>query len=356
MGNVQARTEFVERRVGDRRISERGASVLVKADAKAATALQLGPVAKYLDAEDTIEVCVNRPGEVLVETRKGWVKHAVPELDYVRLERLAMAVASLTDQTWSPLMPVLSGTLPDGCRLQIVGPPAVAPGSMSLTIRKPSTSAFSVDELDSMGLFAETEVMGAVDKSDRLGQLLSKQQIAEFLKTAVRRKQNIIIAGATGSGKTTLSKALIAEVPLDERILTIEDTPELVVPHENRVAMYYAKGMGKKLGPKDLLESALRMRPDRIFLAELRDGTAFYYLRSVNSGHPGSITTVHAGSCAFAIEQLTLLVGESDGGARLGRDDTRSMLMQMIDVVVQCKRQDGKFLVTEIDFIGGRRA
>ena len=351
MGDVPARTDFVERRVGERR-----GALLPKADARAATALQLGPVARFLDAEDTIEVCVNRAGEVLVETRKGWQTHAVPELDYVRLERLAIAVASLTDQTWSPVMPLLSGTLPDGCRLQIVGPPAVAPGSISLTIRKPSMSAFSVDDLDRMGLFAETEVMGTVDKTDRLGQMLSKLQIAEFLKAAVRRKQNIIIAGATGSGKTTLSKALIAEVPLDERILTIEDTPELVVPHANRVAMYYAKGMGKKLGPKDLLESALRMRPDRIFLAELRDGTAFYYLRSVNSGHPGSITTVHAGSCAFAIEQLTLLVGESDGGARLGRDDTRSMLRQMIDVVVQCKRQDGRFLVTEIDFIAGRRS
>jgi type IV secretion system protein VirB11 len=346
----QLKTEFVERRVGDRR-----AAVPVKADARAATALQLGPISRFLDAEDTIEVCVNRAGEVLVETRKGWITHSVPELNYVRLERLATAVASLTDQSWNPVMPLLSGTLPDGCRLQIVGPPAVAPGSISLTIRKPSTSAFSVDDLDRMGLFAETEVMGTVDKTDRLGQMLSKREFAAFLKLAVRRKQNIIIAGATGSGKTTLSKALIAEVPLDERILTIEDTPELVVPHTNRVAMYYAKGMGKKLGPKDLLESALRMRPDRIFLAELRDGTAFYYLRSVNSGHPGSITTVHAGSCAFAIEQLTLLVGESDGGARLGRDDTRSMLMQMIDVVVQCKRQDGKFLVTEIDFIGGRR-
>jgi type IV secretion system protein VirB11 len=345
------KTEAVDRRVGERR-----AVVPVKADARAATTLQLGPVATYLDADDTIEVCVNRPGEVLVETRKGWVTHHVPELDFVRLERLAIAVASLTDQTWSPVMPLLSGTLPDGCRLQIVGPPAVAPGSISLTIRKPSMVALSVDDLGRTGLFAETKVLGTVDPADPLGQLLSQREIAAFLKSAVRRKQNIIIAGATGSGKTTLSKALIAEVPRDERILTIEDTPELVVPHANRVALYYAKGMGKKLGPKDLLESALRMRPDRIFLAELRDGTAFYYLRSVNSGHPGSITTVHAGSCAFAIEQLTLLVGDSDGGARLGRDDTRSMLMQMIDVVIQCQRQDGRFLVTEIDFIGGRRA
>ena len=143
------KTEFVDRRVGDRR-----ASVVPKADARAATLLQLGPVATFLDAEDTIEVSVNRAGEVLVETRKGWLTHALPELDFVRLERLAIAVTSLTDQTWSPVMPLLSGALPDGCRLQIVGPPAVAPGSISLTIRKPSTAAYSADDLDRMGLFA----------------------------------------------------------------------------------------------------------------------------------------------------------------------------------------------------------
>jgi len=96
------------------------------------------------------------------------------------------------------------------------------------------------------------------------------------------------------------------------------------------------------------LESALRMRPDRILLQELRDGTAFFYLRNVNSGHPGSITTIHAASAELAFDQLTLLVKESEGGADLGRDDIRSLLKILVDVVVQMKKVQGKFRVTEI--------
>lgn len=139
-------------------------------------------------------------------------------------------------------------------------------------------------------------------------------------------------------------------IPVDERLLTIEDTRELVAPHRNIVHMIYSKdGQGlAPVGPKALLESALRMRPDRILLQELRDGTAFFYLRNVNSGHPGSITTVHADSAALAFEQLTLLVRESEGGRDLPRDDIRALLHLLIDVVVQMKKVDGRFRMTEV--------
>jgi type IV secretion system protein VirB11 len=166
----------------------------------------------------------------------------------------------------------------------------------------------------------------------------------------VRSRLNILISGATGSGKTTFSKGLIKLIPENERLLTIEDTRELVVPHQNVVHMIYSKdGTGTaKVTAKELLESALRMRPDRILLQELRDGTAFFYLRNVNSGHPGSITTIHADSAELAFEQLTLLVKESEGGADLAREDIRSLLKILVDVVVQMKKVDGKFRMTEI--------
>jgi type IV secretion system protein VirB11 len=113
---------------------------------------------------------------------------------------------------------------------------------------------------------------------------------------------------------------------------------------------FYAKdGQGlAHIGAKQLLESALRMRPDRILLQELRDGTAFFYLRNVNSGHPGSITTIHADSAALAFEQLTLLVKESEGGRDLARDDIRSLLHLLVDIVVQMKRVEGRFRITEV--------
>ena len=98
------------------------------------------------------------------------------------------------------------------------------------------------------------------------------------------------------------------------------------------------------------------MRPDRILLQELRDGTAFYYIRNVNSGHPGSITTVHADSARLAFEQLTLLVKESDGGQDLARDDIRGLLTMLVDIIVQCKRVDGKFRVTEVYYEPRRRS
>lgn len=125
------------------------------------------------------------------------------------------------------------------------------------------------------------------------------------------------------------------------------------MPQPNRVALFYPKdgaegGTGRAvIGPKDLLESALRMRPDRILLQELRDGSAFYYLRNVNSGNPGSITTIHANSCALAVEQLTLLVKESNGGHDLTRADIRELVHATVDVIVQCQRVNGAFKVVE---------
>lgn len=227
-------------------------------------------------------------------------------------------------------------------------------GTVSITIRKPSQVTFDLDALAEKGLFdkvvATKDALSSADA--KLLDLYQKQDWRNFLVLAVESRKNILISGATGSGKTTLSKALIEVISEDERIITIEDTPELVIPQPNHVRLYYSKGgQGTaKVGAKELLESCLRMRPDRIMLQELRDGTAFYYIRNVNSGHPGSITTVHADSAALAFEQLTLLVKESEGGQDLEREDIRQLLKLLVDVVVQCKRVEGRFRVTEIYF------
>ena len=316
---------------------------------------QLGTLQAVLDRPDVIEVVINRPGEVWVETRQGWETLPNPTMTFVRLERLAKATAAYAAQAFRDERPILSATLPCGARIQIAGPPATAAGVISVTIRKPSSRTWSLDELQTAGLFTET-AHHDIQNSDHhdLRALLDSGDIKAFLAAAVKSKKNILISGATGSGKTTLSKALIAEIPLTERIITIEDTAELVVPQPNRVALFYPKDGPKdatgraRIGPKDLLESALRMRPDRILLQELRDGSAFYYLRNVNSGHPGSITTVHANSCALAVEQLTLLVKESDGGRDLSRADIRELVHATVDVVVQCQRTGGAFRVVDV--------
>lgn len=312
----------------------------------------LQPIAGLLQNPTLYEVVINRPGEVLAEGTGGWLRFDVAELTFDRLMRLARAVASHSHQAIDEARPILSATLPDDERIQIVIPPATTKGTVSITIRKPSSGSLSLSDLDAAGLFAVTAAVD--DRSDspnrRLSQLYRAGNYAAFLKQSVLARKNIIISGATGSGKTTLSKALIQYIPTFERIITIEDTAELVIPQPNHVRLFYSKGEQglAKIGPKELLESSLRMRPDRVLLQELRDGTAFYYIRNINSGHPGSITTVHADSAALAFEQLTLLVKESDGGQDLARDDIRSLLNRLVDVVIQCKRVEGKFRVTEI--------
>ncbi len=236
--------------------------------------------------------------------------------------------------------------------MQIIVPPVVPDETVSITVRKPSTVTMTLADFEAAGLFKDTRIAEKQVSAQELGllALLKAGRHVEFFDGAVKARLNILISGATGSGKTTLSKGLIQLIPPEERLLTIEDTRELIVPHKNVVHMLYAKdGQGTaNVTAKHLLESALRMRPDRILLQELRDGTAFFYLRNVNSGHPGSITTIHADSAELAFEQLTLLVKESEGGSDLARGDIRALLKMLVDVVVQTKKTDGEFRVTEI--------
>ncbi len=314
----------------------------------------LAPVRALMEPVDVTELVINRPYEAGVEQGGKWTWHDVPEMSFDWLMTLARAAAAATKQDIRPDAPLVSTVLPTGERCQFLIPPATLEGIVSVTMRKPSAVTLSLDDMISGGVFADTAVAGrtipAVDR--RLMEMLQAKDWRGFLELAVVSRKNILISGATGSGKTTISKALIQLIPDHERLLTIEDARELTVPHRNCVHMIYSKDdQGQaKIGPKQLLESALRMRPDRLLLQELRDGTAFFYLRNVNSGHPGSITTVHANSAEGAFEQLTLLVKESEGGRDLGRDDIRGMLKSLIDVVLQAEKIDGRWKVKEVYF------
>jgi type IV secretion system protein VirB11 len=212
--------------------------------------------------------------------------------------------------------------------------------------------SFSLEELQMQGFFdaVRSSVPTPREAEPELVRLFEAGDWRGFLARAVETRRNILVSGATGSGKTTLAKALVRLIPTHERIVTIEDTRELAVPHRNAVHLLYAKdGQGlADVGPKTLLESALRMRPDRILLQELRDASAFFYLRTANTGHPGSITTLHADSADLAFEQLILMVKESEAGRALSRDDIRALLHALVDVVVQVRRSGGRFRLTEV--------
>lgn len=310
----------------------------------------LAPLQRCLEPDDVTELVVNRPGELAIERAGGWEWREVPELTEAWLATLAKAAAAYTAQDVTDETPICSTVLPQGERCQIVLPPAAE--RLSLTIRKPSAVSFDLPAMAAAGLFDHTAI-ARNDLSDVEHELLALRDACDwpgFFRLAVECRRNILISGATGSGKTTLAKTLAQIIPAHERLLTIEDARELTLPHRNAVHLLFSKdGQGlAKVGAKQLLESALRMRPDRVLLQELRDGSAFYFLRGVNSGHPGSITTIHADSATLAFEQLTLLVKESEGGRDLVRSDIRDLLHSMVDVVVQMRRIDGRFRMTEV--------
>lgn len=322
--------------------------------------LTLRALRPILARPDVTELCINRPGEAFIETRRGWECESVPFADHDWCRRLAKLVANSTAQRIDEESPILSASLPSGERIQIVLPPATTHGTVAITIRRPSDGVWSVQELAQSGLFRRcVPASSQLDATEQelLG-LHQAREFEEFLRIAVRARKNIIVSGATGSGKTTFTKGLILEIPRDERLVTIEDAKELVLDrHPNSVRLYYSKdGQGQaRVTPKQLLESCLRMRPDRILLAELRSDEAYYYLRNVNSGHPGSITSVHASSAQLAFEQLMLLVKESPGGRDLAREDIKSLLYMLVDVVVQFGIERHERYVREIWYDPARK-
>jgi type IV secretion system protein VirB11 len=317
----------------------------------------LAPLRPYLEREDVTELVFNRPGEFAVEQAGRWRWFEAPLMTADWLRTLAIAAAAVTAQDVSADMPLCSTVLPSGERCQIVMPPATE--HLSLTLRKASPVTLGLEDLAAAGLFDTVERATRdlnLDEATLLD-LRDRGCWAEFLKLAVICRRNILISGPTGSGKTTLAKALTQWIPARERLITIEDARELIVPHRNAVHLLYAKG-GQglaKVGVRELLESALRMRPDRILLQELRDSSAFFFLRNVISGHPGSITTIHADSAMLAFEQLTLLVKESEGGRALARQDIRALLHMLVDVVVQMRRIEGRYQITEIYYEPDRK-
>jgi type IV secretion system protein VirB11 len=314
----------------------------------------LRPLREQLDADGVLEVCVNRPGELLVETVKGWRVIPAPEMTLERCLSLATAVATYCDQQVNQERPLLSATLPSGERIQFVIPPAVTRGTASITVRKPSNLIKRLDDFERDGLFERTATVTRTASSEllpfeqELVSLNEARRYAEFLRLAVRRHQTIVVSGKTGSGKTTFMKGLVEEVPQHERLITIQDTAELTLPnHPNVVHLFYSKDAQgtARVTAKSLLEACLRMKPDRIFLAEVRGDECFYFVRLAASGHPGSITSVHAGSCALALEQMSLMIRESGGGQGLRMDEIKWLLGIVIDVIVQFDRDErGRFI------------
>ncbi|SSC66795.1 unnamed protein product [Ciceribacter selenitireducens ATCC BAA-1503] len=298
---------------------------------------------------------MNRPGQVYVE-RFGadhMEHHEIDALTAREIENIGERVAAATKQFLNAANPILSAALPTGERIQVVLPPA-APDGGSITIRKQVVQNFSLQDYRDNGSLDKVSVaVGGLSDVDReLIAYLRAEKIYDFIHTAITKRVSILISGGTSSGKTTFLNACLNSVELNERILTLEDTRELFPPQKNAVHLIASKGgQGTaNVTIQNLLESALRMRPDRLFVGEIRGAEAFSFLRAINTGHPGSMSTVHADTPLGAYEQLAMMMQQSGMSAGYSKQDLMSYIQMVIPIVIQLRREGGKRGVSEIYF------
>ncbi len=297
---------------------------------------------------------MNGPGDVFVEVmgQHAMERHHVPALTLDAIRNLAERVAGFSDQSVNEETPLLSAALPSGERFQAVLPPA-APNGGAIAIRKQVVKDLTLGDYRRMGAFDGVRISGTdtLSETDReLGRLLAAGAIESFLLLAVEARVSMLISGGTSTGKTTFLNALLKLVPATDRILSIEDTRELVPPQPNYVPLVASKGeQGLSTATiQSLLEASLRLRPDRLFLGELRGAEAWTFLRAVNTGHPGSLTTVHADSPAMAYEQLMLMVLQANLG--LKREEIIAYVRTVLPICIQLSRDGGRRGVSEIQF------
>ncbi|WP_379554697.1 P-type DNA transfer ATPase VirB11 [Qipengyuania sp. DGS5-3] len=300
----------------------------------------LAPFREWLDRDTVTEIIVNRPGEVWVEDAQagGMQKILRPEIDDRLVQRLAEQVARVSHQGINREHPLLGATLPGGARVQFCGPPA-ARKHWAMAIRRHRRLDLPLDAYDA----------GPLVKPQRGVMPDAQEQPIAFLREAIAQRRTILVSGGTSTGKTTFLNAMLGEIPSQERVVLVEDTPELKLPGENGVGLVAVKGeLGEaKVTANELLQAALRLRPDRIVLGELRGAESVSFLRAINTGHPGSFSTIHANSLTGALEQLSLMVMQT--GIGLTRKDTIAYAASVIDVLVQLGRDgEGKRGITQI--------
>lgn len=295
---------------------------------------QLGPISDLLNDDSVTEIMVNGPFDIFVE-RKGKIVKTENEF------RDDKHVMHIIDKIISPLgrrvdesSPLVDARLPDGSRVNIIIPPLAVKGP-SITIRK-----FSKDPLTTNDLIT----FGALNGD-----------IAEFLRLCVKGRINVLVSGGTGSGKTTLLNVLSSYIPEDERIVTIEDAAEVqlqqihVVTLESRPANIEGNG---RITIRDLVVNSLRMRPDRIIVGEVRGGEALDMLQAMNTGHDGSLTTIHANTPRDSLSRIETMVMMS--GVDLPSRAIREQVAAAIDLIIQVERMvDGSRKVTKISEIIG---
>jgi len=294
----------------------------------------LSPVIPYLDDPDVTEIMINSPTEIWVE-KKGRVEKTDAAFDsHDSLMSAVVNISQFVQRRINAEQPTMDARLPDGSRIHIILPPCSRKG-VCMSVRKFSEDALTVGKLVEFGSITQDAV--------------------DFLRACVVMKKNIIVSGGTGSGKTSLLNAISSLVPNNERIIVIEDSAELqlqqdhILPLETKMADRHGRG---EVTIRDLLKSTLRLRPDRIIIGEIRGGEALDLLQAMNTGHGGTMVTIHANSPLDALSRLETLSLFS--GIELPLSAIRAQIASAIDVVIQTTRfHDGSRKIFKISEVLG---
>ncbi|MBI5953327.1 MAG: CpaF family protein [Chloroflexi bacterium] len=296
--------------------------------------LGFGPIQSLLDDEDVSEIMVNGPKKVFIEKKGQLTKTNVTFDDDDHVVRIIDRIILPLGRRVDADSPTVDARLPDGSRVNAVVRPVAIDGP-SITIRKFKKDKLKVDDLIKFGSLTK--------------------QMADFLQACVKARFNIIISGGTGSGKTTLLNVMSGYIPENERIITIEDAAELQLQqdHVMRMETKVANADGlHAVTIRELVKNSLRMRPDRIVVGEVRGGEALDMLQAMNTGHDGSLTTVHANTPRDAISRIETLVLMA--GMDLPLKVVRQQVSSAVDLIVQQTRlKDGQRKVTAVTEVAG---
>lgn len=293
----------------------------------------LGLLDQLMANDDVHDIMVNGLQSIYVDAKNGMEDSGLRFSNEQELWNVAETIMSAVGQKWDPERPMIDTRLPDGSRVNMVAPPMAIDG-ISISIRKFPKHRITLDDMASRGQLTPA--------------------IVDFLKTVVGARLNIVIAGGTGSGKTTLMNALSAAISNKERIVTIEDAAELRLqqPHVVRLESKNDPNADRSVTIRDLVRNALRMRPDRIIVGESRGAEAMDVMQAMNTGHDGSMTTLHANTPRDALARLETMVTMAN--PLMPMRLVRNQIASTVNLIIQCNRtKNGQRRITYVSEISG---
>ncbi len=321
----------------------------------------LAPLTPWLQDAEVSEILLNQPGEVYVEKQGGMTRFAVPALNERTLRRLFQLIANENRQTLSEQKPLLSASLQDGSRVQLVLPPTAQ--YHTLSIRRKVVKQLTLDDYDRLKFYRQAQSFDVnADPLSQLGPdeqqlvcLYQKKQWGDFIRRAIELNKNIVISGGTSSGKTTYLNACLHHIPLHERLLILEDAREIDSPHPNQVRLLCSRGdQGlASVSMQALVQCCLRLRPDRIIVGEIRGQEILDFLGACSTGHDGSMTSIHANHPRMAFMRMTQLYKQNNVPSMSDQDILRE-LHEVVDVIVQVGKVPGGRAVQSIYYKYGQ--